>query len=374
MGGTRNGQTAWAVTDLDAVERNYREVARRVGPEVKIIASVKADAYGHGALPCARRLAEAGAYALATGDIGEAIAMRAAGIRAPILMFGSYGPAEIGRLLAHDLIPTIYNIEAAEAASRAARGTASVYVKVDCGLGRLGVAVDEAHGFVRRIAGLPKLRVAGLYTHLPFFDAAGRARTEARLPSFESLAASLMRDGIAPLVTQTLASSAVLAGLKDRSNAVCVGHILYGLSSMVPGQADMSAFRPVLREIGSRLIHVAHHPAGRDVAIGGHYGIANAMVTGVIPVGMQHGMRGAMPGATAQVLVRGRRARVMSVSLEHMTLDLSDIDAPALDEEVVVLGGNGPARITLEEIAAWQGRAPLEVAMTFSRRLPAREA
>ena len=86
MGGTRNGQMAWSVTDLDALERNYREVVRRVGPDIKVIASVKADAYGHGALSCAKRLAAAGAYALATGDIGEAIAMRAAGIRTPILM------------------------------------------------------------------------------------------------------------------------------------------------------------------------------------------------------------------------------------------------------------------------------------------------
>lgn len=372
MADTAACQPAWAVIDLEALAHNYREVARRVGSRVKVIASVKADAYGHGAVACARGLAEAGAFALATGDVAEAIAMREAGIHAPILIFGSFLPQDVPRLLARALIPTVYNLETAEAVSRAARGTAEVYVKVDCGLGRLGVALDDAAAFVRRIAALPHIRVAGLYTHIPFSDAGTRSRTEARLPAFEALADRLARDGIGPLVTQALASSAVLTGLKDRCNAVCVGHVLYGLSSMAPGQADMSAFRPVLREIGTRLIHVAHHPAGRDLAIGGHYGIANAMVTGVLPVGAQHGLRNAAPGQRAEVLIRGRRAPVMSVTLEHTTLDLTEVDSPRLGEEVLVLGGRGPERIALDDIAVWQGRPPLEVAMTFSKRLPVR--
>lgn len=365
-------QPVWAVTDLGALEHNHREVVRRVGTGVKVIASIKADAYGHGAVACARRLADAGVHALATGDVAEAVAMRDAGIRTPILIFGSFLPRDVPYLLAYDLIPTVYNMKAAEAVSRAARAPSPVYVKVDCGLGRLGVALDDAAGFVRRIASLPNLQVAGLYTHIPFSDDASRARTEARLPGFEALAESLARD-MGPLVTQALASSAVLVGLKDRCNAVCVGHVLYGLSSMAPGQADMTGFRPVLREIGSRLIHVAHHPAGRDLAIGGHYGIANAMVTGVLPVGAQHGLRNAAPGQVAEVLIRGRRAKVMSVTLEHTTLDLTGVDSPRLGEEVLVLGGHGLARIGLEDVASWQGRPPLEVSMTFSKRLPARE-
>lgn len=365
-------QPAWSVIDLGALEHNFREVARRVGTGVKVIASIKADAYGHGAVACAHRLANAGVYALATGDVAEAMAMRTAGIRTPILIFGSFLPRDVPALLTRDLIPTVYNLETAEAVSHAARARSPVYVKVDCGLGRLGVALDDAAGFVRRIASLPHLQIAGLYTHIPFFDAASRARTEARLPAFESLAEALTRE-IGPMVTQALASSAVLAGLKDRCNAVCVGHLLYGLSSMATGEADLSAFRPVLREIGSRLIHVAHHPAGRDVTIGGHYGIANAMVTGVLPVGAQHGFRNAAPGRRIEALIRGRRVPVMSVTLEHTTLDLTGLDSPGLGEEVLLLGGDGSRRIAIEELAGWQERPPLEVAMTFSKRLPARE-
>ncbi len=95
-------------------------------------------------------------------------------------------------------------------------------------------------------------------------------------------------------------------------------------------------------------------------------------MTGVLPVGAQHGLRNAAPGQRAEVLIRGRRAPVMSVTLEHTTLDLTEVDSPRLGEEVLVLGGRGPARIALDDIAVWQGRPPLEVAMTFSKRLPVR--
>jgi len=360
---------AWARIDLAALEANYREVARRVGPDTKIIASVKANAYGHGAVACAERLSRLGVYALATGDITEAIAIREAGIRTPLLMFGSYLPGQIPSLLAHDLIPTIYNLEAAMAAAAAGTGETPVYVKVDCGLGRLGVGLDRAAEFIRQIARLPGLRVSGIYTHLPFFDTTGRTRIAAGLAGFEALCASLASEGITPAITQALASAAVLTGLRDRSSAVCVGHLLYGLSPMADDHG-MSAFAPVLKEVGARLIHVGVHPKGHDVAIGGLYGIANAMTTGVLPLGMQHGLRAAAPGQTAQASFRGRRVRVMSVSLEHTTLDLTGIDAPRLGEPVHLLGGDGDLGIAIREVAAWQNRSALEVAMTFSERLP----
>jgi alanine racemase len=358
--------------DLGALERNYREIARRVGRDIKIIGSIKANAYGHGAVACAERLSRLGVYALATGDIEEAIALRKAGIATPLLMFGSCLPEQIGLLLTHDLIPTVYNIESAMAASSAAARRVPVYVKVDCGLGRLGVELDDAADFIHQVGRLPTLEVAGVYTHLPFFDAAGRARIASGLAGFESLCAGLSSSGLGSIVTQALASAAVLTDLRDRSNAVCVGHLLYGLSPMST-DGDMSAFEPVLKEVGARLIHVGTHPKGRDVAIGGLYGIGNAMVTGVLPLGLHHGMRGAASGVTAEAYFRGRRVRVMSVSLEHTTLDLTGIPDPRIGEPVYLLGGKGPHHISVERLAAWQNRSPLEVVMTYSHRLPSRQ-
>lgn len=365
---------AAAGIDLDALARNYREVVLRVGPEVKIIASVKGNAYGHGAVACAERLVAEGAFALATGDLGEAIAMREAGITAPILMFAGTLPAGIGALLRRGLIPTVYNMEGVEAAANATAEEAPVYIKVDCGLGRLGIDLDEAPEFVTWVAGFPGVRVEGVYTHLPFADATGCQWSAANLTGFDALISRLDEAGIQVPVTQAMASSAVLAGLRDSCNAVCVGHLLYGLSPMAPGEADLGGFSPVLAAIRARLIHVAHHPAGRDLAVGGRYGIGNAMVTGVVPMGMHHGMRGAAPGQTAEVLFRGRRTPVLSVSLEHTTIDLTGVEDPRLGEAVTALGSDGDDRITIEEMGERQARAPLEVAMTFSHRLPVREA
>ncbi len=365
---------AAAGVDLDALARNYREVARRVGPDIKVIASVKADAYGHGAVACAERLVAEGAFALATGDLDEAIAMREAGIEVPILMFAGTLPAGIGELLRHGLIPTVYNMEGVDAAARATEKDAPVYIKVDCGLGRLGIDFDEALEFVRWVTGFPGVRVEGIYTHLPFADAAGRQWSAANLTGFDALLSKLDEAGIYIPVTQAMASSAVLAGLRDSSNAVCVGHLLYGLSPMAPGEADLDGFSPVLASVRARLIHVAHHPAGRDLVIGGRYGIANAVVTGVVPMGMHHGMRGPAPGQVSEVLFRGRRAPVLSVSLEHTTIDLTAVEAPRVGEMVTAIGPDGGERITIEEMGERQARAPLEVAMTFSRRLPVHDA
>ncbi len=363
---------AWARIDLGALEENYREVVRRLAPDVRVIASIKANAYGFGAVACARRLERAGAFALATGDVEEAVAIRKAGVGLPLLIFGGFLPGDVPRLLDHDLIPTLYNREMAEAVSAAATREAPVYVKVECGLGRLGVPLEEAVGYVEALRALPNLRVAGVYTHLPFFDAASRARSERQLKGFDSLIAELKQSGIGPLVTQALASSAVLKGLSDRCNAVCVGHLLYGLSPMAPGEADLSAFRPVLTEVGARLVHVGHHPAGGDIGMGGLYGIANAMKIGVIPLGMHHGMRAAAPGRRAEVLIQGQRVPVIGVSLEHTTFDLSRIPDPVLGERLLVLGAmEGAPPIALEDLAAWRAVAPLEVAVTLSGRIPA---
>jgi alanine racemase len=364
---------AAAEMDMEALARNYRAVARRVGPETKIIASVKADAYGHGAVACAERLVAEGAFALATGDLGEATAMRAAGITAPILMFAGVLPSGIPTLLRHGFIPTVYDMDGVDAAANATERDAPIYIKVDCGLGRLGVDLDEAPEFVAWAAARPGVRVEGLYTHLPFADAAGRDWSAANLTGFDALVARLDGAGIRVPVTQAMASSAVLAGLEDTCNAVCVGHLLYGLSPMAPGEADLDGFSPVLATVRARLIHVAHHPIGRDVIIAARYGIGNAMLTGVVPLGVHHGMRAAAPGQTAEVLFRGRRAPVLSVSLEHTTLDLTGADDPKVGEVVTAIGEDGDARIAIEEVAARQGRTPLEVAMTFSRRLPVRD-
>ena len=356
--------------DLGALRHNLRVLRALAGPEAKIIAALKANAYGHGAASVARALAyEGGTFALATGSFEDALAIRGAGVDLPILMFGGALPEAAALLLAHDLIPTVYDLAGARAVSSAAATgkTAPVYVKVDSGLGRLGVPLPDALGFIRNIRELPNLRVEGVYTHLSFFDEAEREWARGRLREFDALLRELEAAGIEIPVCQALASSCMVAGLTSRANAVCPGHLLYGVPSIAPSVADTSSFRPVLRSIRSRLIHAGPPKAGmRGVAEGD-----TPRRIGVIPLGLADGYRAPLAGRPACALVTGERVPIRGVSLEHITLDLSERPTAGVGDEVVLLGKSGGESITLADLAEWQGTRMHQVLMAFDRRLPA---
>ena len=173
-------------------------------------------------------------------------------------MFPGALPEGIAELLRHGLIPSVYNLEMARAVSDGAEKPAPVFIKVDCGLARLGVPVDQARDFVKAVAALPNIVVEGLFTHLPFGDAAGRDWARSRLERFDELIGQVKRSGIDIPITQSLASSGVACRLPTTCNTVCTGHLLYGgLARVPPELGDLTGFRPVLKAVKSRLIHVA---------------------------------------------------------------------------------------------------------------------
>lgn len=357
--------------DLAALRHNLRVLRGLAGPDSKIIAALKANAYGHGAARVARALADDGdAFALATGSFEDALAIRGAGVRLPILMFGGALPEGIPALLAHDLIPTVYDRAGARAVSSAAGAagrTAPVYVKVDAGLGRLGAPLPDALDYIREVRSLPNVRVGGVYTHLSFFDEAEREWARGRMRAFDGLLGDLEAAGIHVPVTQGLASSCMVAGLTSRGNAVCPGHLLYGVPSVAPSVADTSAFRPVLRSIRSRLIHAGPPKAGMR---GAPERDAPSRI-GVLPFGLADGYRPPLAGRSAYALVAGERAPIRGLSLEHITLDLSALPAAGVGDEAVLLGESGGESISLADLAEWQGTRLHHVLMAFDRRLPA---
>ena len=364
----------WAVYDLDRLLANLAAVRRRCAPGRSCIAALKGNAYGHGALAVARALEGEGLAAFMTGSFDEACRLRAEGLRTPIVMFAGALPAGMADLVGAGLAPTVLDRAGAEAAAEAAAPgqRAPVYVKVDAGLGRLGVPLQEVEGFLADLAAMPRLDVQGLYTHLPFGDARGRDWAAQRFAVFDELLARLEARGLAPPVAQAGASASVAAGLFDRGNAVCVGHLLYGLSPFAdPSVADVSEYRPVLAEVGSRLVQVCEHPQGSDIAIAGSYGIRRGRRTGVAPIGAAQGLARPAPGSRPEALIRGRRVPVLAVSLEHLTLDLSDVEEARAGDAVLLLGGEGEAAIGLRELAAWFGMRELDAVMALSGRLTA---
>jgi len=364
----------WMELDAAALRHNLTEIRRRARDGVEIIASVKANAYGHGIVPVARVLEDEGVEMLATGSFAEAKAMRDAGVSTPILMLAGTLPEGMAGLLAAGLIPTVYDDAGAQAVQSAAGsvagGDAVVFIKVDIGLGRLGVPVSRARAFIGRVAAMQGVRVGGVYTHLSFHDAAGQAFAEDRFKLFHELLDGLKADGISVPVTQALASSASMARWTDSCTSICPGHVLYGMSPMDGIDPVEDGFKPVLSAVKSRLIHVADHSDGPPPGSGAYHARRTERRTAVVPCGANDGNRSAAPGKTAEVLFAGRRLRVLGCSLEHLTFELPEDVEIAVGDTVAVLGGDGAKRISLEEFAGWQGTSPLDVTLSFSARMP----
>jgi alanine racemase len=356
----------WMRVDLAVVRANYGEMMRRAGSR-RVVAAVKADAYGHGVVGVSRALVAAGCESLWTGHIGDALAIRAAGIDTEVVMFGGYTPDQIPALVGAGLVPTVFDL--AGAAAAAASG-AAVYVKVDAGLGRLGVPIGAARAVIRKMAEMPDITIAGIYTHLPFADTTGQEWAIGKAAVFADLLDGLARDGVRPPFTQTWGSSGLLADLPDATNAVCVGHALYGISPFTDPTLTDAVPPPVLAEVGSHVIHVAEHP--HDIDAGG-YLAGGASRVGVIPFGVADGLRRVGSQCERQVLVRGRRVPVLGTSLEHTVLDLTEAPDATVGDPVLLVGGDGERRITLAEWAASSGCSELDAVLALSGRVHSRQ-
>ncbi len=357
--------------DLGAIDHNLALVRRLSQPGKAIIASVKANAYGHGIVSVARRLSAAGVEVLATGSFADAIAMRNAGIETPILMMGGALPSAVPELLRHGLMPTVHCRQLAEAVSALSSAyRARIYIKVDCGFGRLGVPLRDAHRFVMALARMQGIEIAGLYTHLPFSDPAGREWARERIARFDDLVAALARDGLAIPVTQASASASLLTGIADRCTAVSPGALLYGLAPIDQGLVDLPDLRPVMASVRTRVIQVSPTAADRTRDFEGRYASRVRSTMGVVPFGRVDGHRAPLPDSGAHMLIGGVKAPILGVSLEHTMLDLSDVPDPEVGREVIVLGHSIGARITLEDVARWQGIGVNDILMSLNGRIP----
>lgn len=352
---------SWMEIDLAALAHNVRVLRSSLAAGTRIIAALKGDAYGHGIAPVARCLADCGVESLATGNLHDASAIREAGVDLPILMFAGPLPEGIATLIDRNLTPTVHDWTSARAVTEAAKQPTGVYIKVDSGLGRLGVPLSAARDFIRQVSELDNVRVDGVYTHLSFHDKQDLDWARERYAAFDALLDGLDADGIDVPVTQALASSALMAGIESRANSVCPGSLLYGMSPIAKEIAVAGDYRPVVRAIKSRLIHVGEPGDPRKPAR-----------VGVVPLGLADGYQQVRPDAHACALLDGQRVPIQGVSLEYIVLDLSDFDTARVGDEVVLMGKSGSQQILLSDIAAWQGVALHAVMMSFEGRLPAR--
>lgn len=334
------------------------------GPSVHIIAPVKADGMGAGAVQLARHLERLGVYALSTANFEDAVAIRAAGVKLKIILFASHLPQGTAALMRHGFVPTITSMAAAQAVSACAREPYPVYIKVDCGLGRLGIPLASAESLVQAIARLPNVVVEGIYTHLPFFSDSGKRWAQTQMHSFRQLVDRLASTGIHIPVAQSASSMGLLTGMPHGLNAVSAMHLLFGLSPF-PGERQPPGLRLAFSNITGRLIHVSRLDAlSAADRVGRFYGstgrdLSSVHRSGVILLGVGNGYFSPAHPDRAYVLIRGRKAAVLGVTAEYTVVDLSQIPDADLGDEVVVLGRSGDLELSLWDVADYLGISPL---------------
>ena len=357
-----------ADVDLDAIAANVAAVARH---GERVIAVVKADAYGHGSEVVSRAAVDAGADMLAVFTVDEALVLRRAGIDAPILVLGGVtDPAEAAAAVESSLAVTVWDEPRARmlaAAATAARTTAHVHVKVDTGLTRLGAPLDEAADRYTVIRGLAGIEIDGFFTHFATADDPGDTFAAEQLRRFTAVVSALPER---PRLVHAAASAA--AALLDTSatcNAVRCGLALYGLYA-APHLMGVR-LRPALRWT-SRVHRVARVPAGTGVSYGHEYRMPRDGTIATVPVGYGDGLP-RLAGRAARLLVRGCRVAIAGrVAMDLVMLDVTDVPGVREGDEVVVVGAQGAERVTAEDLAAACDTINYEVVTSIRRRVPRR--
>ncbi len=338
--------------DLDAAADNIRAVRGLVGPERKIFAVVKADGYGFGAAEMGAVFVRNGADCLAVADLTEGIRLRQRGITAPILVYPNSLPEAAAGALAHGLVPTLVDLEAARAYSEAAAGPCEVFVKVDVGLERLGVPTEQAVKTILAMTELPHLRLGGICAH-PHAEVGGDpAYADWQLGRFTGVIDELEARGVPVPVRLLAATPFVLRFPHTYLNAVDPGRMLYGITFPLTTRVI------ALKELSPRERFAEMAP----------FPVTAPMRLGVVPMGSADGLRWLHAG---HVLVRGQSAPVIGApSLEHTRIDLTAVPAAAVADEVVIIGRQGDLEISAAEVASRHGLGLHHVATTVGPRVP----
>jgi len=338
--------------DVDGFARNVRAIRAHVGRHRELLAVVKDDAYGHGAVELSRVAIAEGVDVLGVVNLDEARALRVEGITSPILILGITSPAAAAEVPAWGLSSIVCQLEFAEALERGARTTRQrvpVFVKVDTGMGRLGISPRDANRFCDRLREFPHLSVQGLITHLPNADAEDKTFAREQVAAFTNLIDDLRGRGHA-LPRNHIANSAAILDLPEAYfNLVRAGIILYGLypstavDRILPLERVMSYHTPI--------IFAKELPAGATVSYGRTYTMKRAGTVVTVPLGYRHGYHRLLSNR-AQALWRGRRVSIAGRVCMDMTMfDLGPGARPRLGEELTILGRDGDEEITAEELA-----------------------
>lgn len=357
----------WAEIDLDQVARNVAWVRSQIPSACKLLAVVKADAYGHGAEAIARILSSSGVDMLGVGNADEGIALRHQGIESPILVLGGVIGAEIRDLISHRVTATIHSserISQLEEEARRANTRLGVHLLVDTGMARLGVAPENVEKHALAILRSPGLYLQGVGTHLASPANAEAARRQ--LATFEQALGRLERRGMSPPLLHQLSSRGLQRYPEHTLDMVRIGGLIYGLADQP--SLETNSPQPVL-SLKTQVIYIRDLPPGSPVGYGGSFVTSRNTRLATLPVGYHDGYSPAFSNR-AEVLIKGKRAAVRGqVTMDYLSIDITDIPEVKVGDTATLLGSDGEDQIHASELASLSGSPLYEFPSLLGRRV-----
>jgi alanine racemase len=350
--------------DLDAAAANMRAIRELVGPHRQIFAVVKADGYGYGAAEVGAVFLGHGADALAVADLSEGIRLRSAGIAAPILIYPNSLPEVAHEIVRHGLLPVLVDLASARAHANAAAEPCDVFVSIDVSYAGVGIPAEQAAKFIMDMLELPHLRLAGICAH-GHTHGDDRPYVEWQLHRFTAVVDELEAGGVTVPIRLLAASPFVLRFPETYLNAVEPGRILYGIT--YAGEKSPVPLRQVFHSLSTRVIAIQKIKTPARFAELAPFPVMAPMRVGVIPLGSADGLKWLNAG---RVLVQGRPVSIIgNPSLEHTRIDLTEVPEARIGDEIVIIGRQGDAEITVTEVVERHGLGLNQLATTIGPRV-----
>ncbi len=366
-----NTRPTIAEINLDALRHNYRTIRGQAGNDRQLLAVVKADAYGHGAVPVAQTLQAEGVAYFGVALVEEGETLRRAGIERPILVLGGVGSGEEQPLLAAELTPVIFDLAGARrlsAAAAAAGRRCRYHLKIDSGMGRLGFLLADLPGVLAQLANLPGLEMEGVISHLALADEADHPFTGTQVERFRDALVLVREAGFAPCLIHLSNSAAIFSHELPECNLVRPGIALYG---GLPAEhlADRIGLRPVM-SLSTTIAQLKTVPAGTGISYGHRFVAGRPTLVAALPVGYADGYSRRLSDC-GEVLVRGRRAPIAgTVCMDWTMVDVSDIPGVSVGDRVTLMGRDDGEQISAEEWAGRIGTISYEVFCLVGQRIP----
>lgn len=361
----------YAEIDLAAIHHNMREICGKVSVDTNVMAVVKADAYGHGALPVAQTLLSAGATSLAVAIPEEGVELRQAGITPPIILLGHVMPEQNDLVVKYGLIPavsTLNSIMALDKTARELNSKAKVFIAVDTGMGRIGLLPDEVASFVQAVHTFSHIEIYGMFTHLASADETSKSYAEKQLAGFNKAVQQLSAAGLSIPYISAANSATIMDLPSGYYNTVRPGIILYGLppSHEIHNQLNL---RPAM-SLKTKISHLKKVPAGTAIGYGSTYTTSQETYIATLPIGYADGYSRLLSNK-APILIGGQRHRLVGrVCMDQIMVDLGTETNAKIGDEAVLFGRQGTQEITVTELADLIGTINYELVCAVSKRVP----